>query len=105
MTRDTKAEHPNRVYMADLEQELDRKRTTIRGWERDGLLPKWLQPKRDEYGWRYWTRRQVEGLKKWMERNDMRPGRGIAQHQSEEEVRAHLEKLRQPRKKNAAAAA
>lgn len=98
LTRNT-ASHPDRVYMAELEKELNRRRATIRGWERDELLPKWLLPKRDEADWRYWTRKQVEGLKAWMKRNDMRPGKGIAKRETPE----YLEKLRQPRKQRAAA--
>lgn len=75
--RDTSS-HPDRVYMAEAEQLLERNRSSIRVWEDRGWLPSELMPHRDENGWRYWTRAQIDGIKRWMsERNQGRsvPGR------------------------------
>jgi hypothetical protein len=73
MTRDTSG-FSDRVYMAKLEELLGRKRTTIRKWERDGLLPDELMPHRDEIDWRYWTREQAEGLKQFAAALESRQG-------------------------------
>ena len=73
MTRDTSG-FRNRVYMAELEEEIGRKRATIRGWEREGILPQNLMPLRDEIGWRYWTPAQVRGLKEFAKEQSCRQG-------------------------------
>lgn len=67
----------NRLYIGEVAEELDRVTHSIRIWQYKGILPKELIPYRDERGWRYWTREQVEGLKAWMESEDMRPGKGL----------------------------
>ena len=59
--------------MADIERELDRDRSTIRTWERNGWLPKGLEFHRDESGWRYWTKAQIKKAKTWMASRN--PGR------------------------------
>lgn len=84
----------NRILIKDLAVIVNREIGTIRGWERDGRLPKKLRPKRNDRGWRYWTPKQVEEIKKWMERNDMRPGNALAKPENEER---HLDNLRFPK--------
>jgi hypothetical protein len=82
------------IYMRDLTKIIHRRPATIRMWEREEWLPKKLLPKRNENGWRYWTSAQVEGIKKWMKDNDMRPGRLVADPEAEAE---HINNLRKPR--------
>jgi hypothetical protein len=82
------------VFIRDLARIVDREVGTIRGWERDERLPKKLMPKRNDRDWRYWSPAQVEGIKKWMKKNDMRPGSALAKPENE---KRHLENLRQPK--------
>ena len=91
----------NRIYIGDAAAELDRKVGTLRKWERDGRLPTDLLPERDERERRFWTREQIEGIKRWMRETDLRPGKGLPNYEkpSEEQVREHLRKLRQPRRR------
>jgi DNA-binding transcriptional MerR regulator len=63
----------DRVYMREIERELDRDRSTIRTWERMGWLPSSLAFHRTENGWRYWTRGQLDEAKAWMASRN--PGR------------------------------
>lgn len=87
-----------RVYMRDLARLLDRSSGTIRGWERDGLLPKRLLPHRDEKGWRYWKLGQVAKIQEWMVKNRMAPGKGLSGYQpSVDTVQGMLRQLREPR--------
>lgn len=72
MSRDL-AQYEDRVYMAEIEKELDRDRSTIRTWERMGWLPDDLEFHRDEAGWRYWTRAQLEKGREWLASRN--PGR------------------------------
>lgn len=89
---------PRRVYMRELARLLDRSSHTIRGWERDGLLPRGLRPHRDEKDWRYWTPQQAERLQSWLTGNGMAPGKGLRGFSpSPERVQEMLGNLRQPR--------
>ena len=63
-----------RHYMQDLEQELNRHRSTIVTWERQGWLPEGLQFHRDEQNWRYWDDAQLEQAKQWLADPSRRPG-------------------------------
>jgi hypothetical protein len=110
MTRDTSA-HPNRVYMQELEELLNRQRTTIRKWERDGILPVKLKPKRDEAGWRYWTLTQAIGLAKLIVARELYPGKGFAgeavmdRHRQDAQARLdHITELAEQRRTDQAAA-
>lgn len=91
---DHRMQEEKHVLIRDLAVIIDREIGTIRGWERDGRLPKKLRPRRNERDWRYWTPAQVEGIKDWMKRNDMRPGSALAKPENE---KRHLENLRQPK--------
>jgi hypothetical protein len=71
MSRDL-TKFTERVYMAEIERELDRHRSTIRIWESKGWLPESLKFHRDEAGWRYWTKGQLKEAKEWM--TSRRPG-------------------------------
>lgn len=94
----------DRIYISDAAQQLDRRIGTIRKWQRVGWLPEDLLPARDERGWRYWTQKQIDGIKEWMQVEDLRPGKGLPHNQrpDPEKVREHLRKLRQPRGKRTA---
>jgi hypothetical protein len=70
MPRDT-SEYTDRVYMGELQRELNRDRSTIVTWDKQGWLPEGLEFQRDENGWRYWSREQLEQARAWMNR----PGR------------------------------
>lgn len=91
----------HRVYIGAAASELDRKVGTVRKWERDGRLPEELRPKRDGRDRRFWSRDQIEGIKRWMRETDLRPGKGLPNYEqpSEEQIREHLRKLRQPRRR------
>lgn len=53
-------------YMSDIEKALERDRSTIRTWEDKGWLPESLAFKRDENGWRYWTKPQLDEAIEWL---------------------------------------
>lgn len=72
MSRDL-SQYEDRNYMADIEVALNRDRSTIRTWEREGWLPEALEFKRDEAGWRYWDNEQLEQAHKWLASRN--PGR------------------------------
>jgi hypothetical protein len=71
MTRDL-SQYKDRVYMTEIEDGLQRHRSTIRTWEDKGWLPDELKFNRDEANLRYWTREQFEKAKIWM--TTRRPG-------------------------------
>lgn len=60
--------------MGEIERELSRSRSTIRTWERYHWLPDGLEFHRDEIGWRYWTRAQLELARQWINRPGRRSG-------------------------------
>jgi hypothetical protein len=89
---------PKRIYMRELSKQIDRNSHTIRGWERDKILPRGLVPHRDDKGWRYWTDSQVVKMKEWMGTNGMAPGKGLSGFTpSVEKVQEMMTKLREPR--------
>lgn len=65
MSRDT-SQYPDRVYMAEISEALKRDRSTIVTWDTRGWLPDGLEFQRDESGWRYWTRAQLEKAREWV---------------------------------------
>jgi hypothetical protein len=75
MPRDT-SQHTDRVYMDEITSSLKRSRSTVITWERMKWLPEGLEFHRDDGGWRYWTREQLEQARAWMNR----PGRRRAPH-------------------------
>lgn len=80
-------------------EKLNRRPATLRAWERDGKLPPELRPIRNDRGWRCYTDAQVLGLARWIEENDMRPGKGLPWYNpTPEQIRAHLAGQRRPRK-------
>lgn len=67
-----------RLYsIGEVAEELNRVPHTLRIWEYNKRLPKQLLPSRDDRGWRWWTQKQVEGLKEWVIVEDMRPGKSL----------------------------
>jgi len=67
-----------RLYsIGEVADELNRVAHTIRIWEYQGRLPEHLLPLRDERGWRWWSKEQVEQLKEWIIKEDLRPGKGL----------------------------
>jgi hypothetical protein len=65
MPRDT-SQHTDRVYMAEISSELQRDRSTIVTWDTKHWLPEGLEFQRDENGWRYWSREQLERAREWV---------------------------------------
>lgn len=50
----------NKTYrLKDIEDKIDRDKTTLIRWEKDGLI---LRAKRDSRGWRYYTKDQVSTI-------------------------------------------
>ena len=45
--------------LKDIEEKVDRDKTTLIRWEKAGLIPK---AQRDSRGWRWYTREQVEEI-------------------------------------------
>lgn len=89
---------PKRVYLKEMAREIDRRETTIRLWEREGVLPEELRAHRDEKGWRYWTPGQVVRIKAWMRRDGRAPGSGLRNvRPSLEQTQKMLAGLRKPR--------
>jgi hypothetical protein len=63
-----------RVYlMEEIEDLLDRKRSTIRTWEGWNSWPRTLNFKRTSQGWRYWTQEQLDEALIWLA--ERHPGR------------------------------
>ena len=50
----------NKIYrLKDIQDKIDRDKTTLIRWEKEGLIPK---AKRDSRGWRYYNRDQVNNI-------------------------------------------
>ena len=50
----------NKKYrLKDIEEKIDRDKTTLIRWEREGLIPR---AKRDSRGWRYYSKEQVQDI-------------------------------------------
>ncbi|MCK5061344.1 MerR family transcriptional regulator [Candidatus Parcubacteria bacterium] len=45
--------------LKDIEEKIDRDKTTLIRWEKDGLIPR---AKRDSRGWRYYSQEQVQNI-------------------------------------------
>jgi len=56
---DTKNMKHKTYRLKDIGEEIDRDKTTIIRWEREGLIPK---AKRDSRGWRYYTKEQADQI-------------------------------------------
>jgi hypothetical protein len=94
------------IFIREAAELLNRRPPTIRDWERRGVLPARLRSKRNDRGWRFWTEPQIEGIKAWMQKNDMRPGKGLPHYKpTAEEVAKHLEGQREPRRRDEPVAA
>jgi hypothetical protein len=71
MPRDT-SQYPDRAYMDEICTDLSVHRSTVVTWDNKNWLPEGLEFKRDENGWRYWTREQLERARVWHNRPDKR---------------------------------
>lgn len=65
MPRDI-SQYPERVYMSEISRELKRDRSTVVTWDTHGWLPEGLAFSRDENGWRYWDREQLDKARAWV---------------------------------------
>jgi predicted site-specific integrase-resolvase len=45
--------------LKDIQEKIDRDKTTLIRWEKEGLIP---EAKRDSRGWRYYTREEVSRI-------------------------------------------
>ncbi len=53
--------------LKDIEDKIDRDKTTLIRWEKSGLIP---QAKRDSRGWRYYSKEQVANIVNHVLRTD-----------------------------------
>ena len=87
-----------RLLISQVAELLNRRPNTVRGWDRENLLPEDLKANRDEKGFRYWTYSQVEGIREWLKDTDRRPGRSLKNYNpSEEEIEQHILRSREAR--------
>lgn len=87
--------------ISDVCRKLNRRPNTVRGWDREGILPEHLKSKRMENGWRYWTQDQIDGLADWIRETDRRPGKGLPNYNpTEEEREKHVRTVRTRRTKS-----
>lgn len=86
----------DRVYIGRLSRIINRRPNTIHKWEYDNVLPERLIPARDRYGRRYWSREQVEEMKRWMIERAKRKW-GFTDLPTEKIIDRVLKSLRTPR--------
>lgn len=87
-----------RFTISEAAKLLDRSPNTLRSWERNGSMPKYLWPKRDHLGHRYWTLELIELIRVWMEKNHFYPGRGLDYDPTPEQLQSHIAKIRSRRR-------
>lgn len=98
----TSSASDDQISIKQLAEILNRKENTIRRWEREGVLPKKLVPKRGPRRWRYWTKAQVYGkggLIEWVRKRDEKLGwEGVlgTPYTPEQKAR-HIQNLRKPK--------
>lgn len=100
MSDETDPEVGQVIYIPEAAELLHRRMGTLRKWERLGVLPDHLMPKRGFGGrqWRYWTPSQIEGIREWIAETDRRPGKGLPHYQPDgKKLDAAIEKMRKPR--------
>jgi DNA-binding transcriptional MerR regulator len=51
--------HDKKYRLKDIEEKIDRDKTTIIRWEKEGIIPR---AKRDSRGWRYYDRSEVSEI-------------------------------------------
>lgn len=56
-----------KYYINEILKKIDRNKTTLIRWEKQGLIPK---AKRDSRGWRYYTKKEVELIIKLIKETD-----------------------------------
>jgi DNA-binding transcriptional MerR regulator len=56
-----------KYYINEILQAIDRSKTTLLRWEKEGLIPK---AKRDSRGWRYYTKEEVDQIIKLIKKTD-----------------------------------
>jgi hypothetical protein len=92
-------ETERRIYIQEAATLLNRRMSTLRKWESEGILPKGLLPKRGKRDWRYWTPEQIEGIRDWIRATDRRPGKGLPHYNpTEADLDRAIEQMRKPRK-------
>ena len=89
---------PRRILIQEAARLLDRVPHTLRTWEWRGLLPRELHPNRDGAGRRYWTPQQIEAIRAWLEREDVRSSKGLKHYRpTAEQAARQRERMRGPR--------
>jgi DNA-binding transcriptional MerR regulator len=48
-----------KYHLKDIQEKIDRDKTTLIRWEKEGLIP---EAKRDSRGWRYYTHHEVTDI-------------------------------------------
>lgn len=57
----------NHYHLQDILKKIDRSKTTLLRWEKEGLIPR---TKRDSRGWRCYTWEEMEGIISLIKRTD-----------------------------------
>jgi|SRR5690348_5749435 len=96
----TKPEQAERIYIREAAELLNRRMGTLRKWEQLGVLPRHLRPHRGHRNWRYWTPEQIDGIRKWMRKEERVVGRGLPHYNpTEKELDEAIAAMRKPRKR------
>lgn len=65
------------ISIRELSARLNRVPHTVRQWEAKGWLPVDLLPIRNNNNRRLWTESQLQGIRQWIEDQDIRPGKAL----------------------------
>lgn len=89
--------HPQKIYIREAADILNRRMATLRKWEQLGVLPKALRPHRGARNWRYWTPEQIAGIKDWIRETDRRSGKALKHwNPTEKELDKAIDAMRHP---------
>jgi len=92
------------IEINELAEIVDRLPHTIRGWEREGVLPKDLLPVRGPRNRRQWTAEQAKGILEWMRESRRFPGSGLTGYDpTPEEIEERIHRMRAARQEKAVA--
>jgi DNA-binding transcriptional MerR regulator len=89
------------VYIREAADILNRRMSTLRKWEQQGILPKKLRSHRGYRDWRYWTRDQIDGLKEWIRETERYSGNALPHYNpTEKQLDEAIDAMRRPHRPN-----
>lgn len=89
------------VYIREAADLVNRRMSTLRKWEQQGVLPKRLRSHRGYRGWRYWTRDQIEEIKEWLRETDRYSGNALPHYNpTEKQLDKAIEAMRKSHRSN-----